>query len=333
MPRSLQQDSPSAQMLAGHIQPMLAVLGDMPRRPGEWGFEYKWDGVRAIAYWDGRRLRVESRNLLSVTARYPELGELTGRLRGRQAVLDGEIVAMDDHGRVSFSALQRRMHLTDPKVAAAARIVPVHYFIFDVLLLDDRVTMDLPYLQRRELLEGLGLEGDLCRVPPSHVGRGAEMLRNAREHTIEGVMAKRVGSAYQPGRRSGDWLKIKILGRQELVIGGWTTQEGDASRIGALLLGYYDDAGELHYAGRVGSGFTDATHRLLLSRLKPLTSEQNPFAERPPGRSVTFVQPRVVAEVEYRRWPAGMQIQQAAFKGLRDDKPARDVRRESLEDR
>lgn len=320
------------------VEPMLAVLSQgLPPDLDNYGFEYKWDGVRALCYWDGRNLRLESRNQLDITRRYPELHVLADALGSRTAILDGEIVALDEADRPSFPLLQNRMHVNDP--AAIRRLVdevPVRYLVFDLIYLDGRSTIERTYLHRRDLLEQLTLVGPSWQVPPAHIGEGAAMLQAAREQQLEGIVAKRIDSIYQPGRRSPDWLKIKVIARQEFVIGGWVPEGGNnTSRIGSLLLGYYEPATTggragkiLRFAGGVGTGFNDRWHRTLTSTLKPLTRATSPFADPVPKREAIFVEPILVAEIEYRRWPMGGMVHQGAFKGLRTDKDARKVVRE-----
>jgi bifunctional non-homologous end joining protein LigD len=317
-----------------HVDPMLALLSaSMPARPEEYGFEFKWDGVRAICYWDGRHIELRSRNDLEITARYPELHPPGKMLRG-PAVLDGEVVALDEADRPSFAQLQRRMHVTDKSaVVRLMREVPVLYVLFDVLYSKQRNHMSLPYTQRRELLEEMALSADHWQLTPAVRGKGDAMLDAARKNGLEGVVAKRLTSIYQPGRRSPEWLKIKIIQRQEFVIGGWIPEQtGRKNRVGALLIGYYDSNG-LRYAGNVGTGFTGMIHEDLTRRFAKLGQggqAASPFADRVPSRGVNFLKPSLVAEIEYRRWPQLGRVQQGAFKGLRMDKPARQVVREDV---
>jgi bifunctional non-homologous end joining protein LigD len=308
---------------------MLAVLsGGLPRELLRYAYEFKWDGVRAIAYWNGRELRLESRNLLDITHRYPELQALGEAIGERQAVLDGEIVALDEADRPSFGRLQQRMHVEDRQaIARLVRQVPAWYLIFDLLHLDGRSTLDLPYERRRQLLMELTLAGPSWRVPPAQVGEGRAMLEAARELALEGIVAKRLDSIYEPGRRSGAWLKIKLVMRDEFVIGGWIPEGGtNTSRVGALLLGYHQPRSDrLHYAGAVGSGFDQQWHEMLTELLKRRPRRTSPFAGPVNRPAPLYVEPELVAEVEYRRWPAGSHLQQAAFKGLRSDKDPAEV--------
>ena len=225
-----------------HLVPMPASAGRLPADDEEWAFEIKWDGVRAIAYWQPNQLRVESRNLNDVSARYPELRALGLQLGSREAVLDGEIVSFDEQGRPSFERLQRRMHVSSTSVIRRLAVeAPVSYVIFDLLYLDGHTTMALPYRERRALLEGLELKGPAWQTPAYHAGEGRELLAAAAEQRLEGVVAKRLASPYRPGKRTDEWLKIKNINRQELVIGGWLPGKGNrAGRLGALLMGYYE---------------------------------------------------------------------------------------------
>jgi bifunctional non-homologous end joining protein LigD len=331
-----------------HLVPMLASAGRLPAEDEDWGFEIKWDGVRAITYWRPRELRIESRNLNDVSARYPELRALGPQLGSREVVLDGEIVAFDEQGRPSFERLQRRMHVTSPStVRRLASEEPVSYLIFDLLYLDGHTTMALSYRERRALLEGLELKGPAWQTPAYHAGEGRELLAAAAQQRLEGVVAKRLDSPYRPGRRTDEWLKIKHVNRQELVIGGWLPGKGNrAGRLGALLMGFYEldgPAGErggdahghdsdplvLRYAGRVGTGFDDQELERLGRELAAHARESSPFTGTQPPRGARFVEPELVAEIEFRQWTNDRILRHSVYKGLREDKPAEEVRLET----
>lgn len=308
---------------------MLGVLSDLPDEPKQWAFEFKWDGMRVISFWDGEKLRLESRTQRNITASFPEFRDLGQAIGDCAVMLDGEILALDQQGRPNFTLMQRRMTAGPAQAMRVAAEVPVVYYLFDVLFLNDREMISLPYTDRRAALAALELKHPRCQIPPSYVGEGEAMLEVARERGLEGVMAKRLTSLYQAGQRSPNWRKIKIVRRQEFVVGGWTTERNRPQRIGSLLLGYHDEDGQLRYAGRVGSGFSAEDHKRLVSLLSELERPISPFSG--PVPLARYVAPRLVVEVEYRRWYPGGNLQQTAYKGLRPDKPAVEVIREQKE--
>jgi bifunctional non-homologous end joining protein LigD len=321
---------PEREPMPERLTPMLAGTGGLPRDESRWSFEVKWDGVRAIAYIKPGRLRMESRNLNDITEAYPEVRGILRDVGMRDLVLDGEIVAFDEGGRPSFERLQRRMHVTSPSsIRRLSKSMPVVYAIFDLLYLDGRSLMGMPYEQRRERLEELELGGPAWRVPAAHPGRGQALLEATAAQGLEGIVAKRLDSRYEPGRRTGAWVKIKHTRRQELVIAGWLPGEGRRTdRIGALLMGYRED-GELRYAGRVGTGFTERTLDDLRTRLAPLRRDTSPFTTAPRlPRNAVYVEPELVAEIEFREWTSEGVMRAPSFKGLRDDKPSAAVVRE-----
>ncbi|MGN6169021.1 MAG: DNA ligase D, partial [Solirubrobacteraceae bacterium] len=326
---------PGRQPMPERIVPMLArPATTVPEPQDDWSFELKWDGIRAIAYVRPGRLRLESRNQREITDSYPEVRGLLRDLGMREAVLDGEIVAFDDSGKPSFERLQSRMHVTSP--AAVRRLqgtIPVVYAIFDLLYLDGHALLEIPYEERRTQLEELGLRGAAWQVPTARRGAGTSLLEATRQRGLEGVIAKRLGSCYEPGRRSGAWLKIKHRLSQEFVIGGWLPGEGRRTdRIGALLVGYFQD-GELAFAGRVGTGFTERTLEKLAQELAPLQTKSKPFKRGPaPPRGAVFVEPRLVAQVEFAEWTAEGVLRAPSFKGLRSDREPAEVRRERADD-
>jgi bifunctional non-homologous end joining protein LigD len=316
-----------------HLEPMMATLSTLPPDQDAWAYEIKWDGVRAIGYSDPGHLRLESRNLKDITPRYPELRKLAEELGARRAVLDGEVVAFGDDGRPDFQRLQARMHLaSDSAVRRRMADTPVTYVLFDLLYLDGESLLGLPYIERRQRLEELDLDGPSWQTPRNHTGDGAKLLEASRERDLEGIVAKRLGSRYHPGRRSRDWLKVKNVLRQELVVGGWLPGRGRREgMIGALLVGYHDNDGRLRYAGRVGTGYTEDDLKRLAKRLEPLRRKSSPFDGRQPPRESCFVEPRLVCEVEFREWTSARTLRAPSFKGLRDDKDPADVQVESPE--
>ncbi|HVF20715.1 MAG TPA: non-homologous end-joining DNA ligase [Mycobacteriales bacterium] len=326
---------PDREPLPHSLVPMLATSGGgLPADGVGWGFEFKWDGVRALVHVEGGRARAVSRNSLDITPSYPELAGLGASLGARQVVLDGELVAFDESGRTDFGLLQQRMKLTGAAVRRMAKTVPVVYLAFDLLHLDGHSTMALPYTERRELLESLGLFGPSWQVPPYFPGDGAAVQEASLAKGFEGIMAKRLDSRYLPGKRADAWRKVKNIRRQELVVGGWTRGEGTRTgHLGSLLVGYYDDVGAFRYAGHVGTGFTQATLQDLAKQLTPIERADSPFdtaVPRPHALKSTWVEPRLVCEVEFTEWTREGRLRHPSFKGLRFDKPARDVVREPV---
>ncbi|WP_232237371.1 MULTISPECIES: non-homologous end-joining DNA ligase [Actinoalloteichus] len=313
------------------LRPMLATGGQpMPTGP-DWAWEFKFDGVRAIAAGDRAGVRLTSRNGNDITATYPELTVLGEILGAQRAVLDGEIVAMDDKGRPSFALLQRRMHVQRPTARLTGEI-PVACFVFDLLHLDGVSLLGESYLRRRELLDGLALDGRSARVrvPPSHRDVDPRRLLDiARDNGLEGTIGKRVASGYRPGVRSRDWLKFPLINTYEVVICGWQPGGGRrAGRIGSLMLGAHDSAGELRYVGHVGTGFTERMLAELLGMLQPIERPTSPFAGPVPreySRAAHWVEPRLVGEVVYRTWSPDGRLRHSAWRGLRPDRDAREI--------
>jgi bifunctional non-homologous end joining protein LigD len=309
---------------------MLAKPGTLPRPADAYAYEFKWDGYRTLLFADRGQARVQSRNLHDVTANYPELQSVARALGARRAVLDGEIVVLDARGRPDFAALQQRAGF-GPGPALAAQQAPVTYFGFDLLWLDGRSLMRQPYAARRAALEGLGLEDPALWVPPAELdGEAAQAA--SRKLGLEGIVAKRLDSPYEPGQRSGAWVKVKNVHRQEVVVGGWTPGEGGRKgALGALLVGTYED-GALVYAGRVGTGFTAQTLTRLQPELARRARSTSPFAARHPDMpdEVRWVRPALVCEVQFTSWTRDGLLRHASFKGLRSDKDPRDVRREEV---
>ena len=313
---------------------MLATSGTLPASDAGWAYEMKWDGLRALAYVSGGQVRLTSRTGRDITFVYPELTVMATAAGAHEAVLDGEIVAFGDGPWPDFEALQQRMNIS---TAAQARALsaqnPVSYLAFDLLWLDGRSLLDEPYSLRRELLDSLGLDSGRVQVPPSFAGEsGADIQAVSRQQRLEGIMAKRVSSRYEPGRRTTAWRKIKNVHRQEVVIGGWKPGEGGrAGWIGSLLVGVHDEDGALVYSGHVGTGFTQQTLRMLGERLSPLRRDTSPFAITVPPEDARFarwVEPELVAEIEFAAWTKSGRLRAPAYKGLRADKDPKEVIRE-----
>lgn len=311
------------------IVPMNATVGRLPHDDDQWAFEIKWDGVRTLAYAEPGELRLVSRTGRDVTAQYPEVRAMSRTLGSRRVVLDGELIAFDG-GRPSFQRLQSRINVSsEGDIRRAQGEAPVVYIIFDLLYVDGRSLLRHPYLERRAELASLELAGAHWQVPDYQRGDGGALLAATRAQGLEGVMAKLLRSTYQPGRRSRQWLKIKNVRRQEVVIAGWVPGQGRRSdSLGALVVGVYDDDGAFRYAGKVGTGFTEVTLKMLRSRLAELEVDASPFEGREPQRDTVFVRPELVCEVEFSEWTQTGTLRQPSFQGLRDDKEPRGVVRE-----
>jgi DNA ligase D-like protein (predicted ligase) len=310
------------------VPPMLATLTETLPSEGKWIYEPKLDGVRALIYVNDGKVRIYSRNRKPLNDAYPELVEaLEPAVRGN-AVLDGEVVAFDpERGVTSFARLQQRMQLRDP-VRARRSQVPVHLYLFDCLFYEGVDLTTLPLVDRKAVLRDVVWFDDPIHFTPHKTTGSAAMLRDACAQGAEGILAKRADSRYV-STRSSDWLKLKCVLQQELVIGGYTAPQGSRERLGALLVGYYEGK-SLRYAGKVGTGYDRRTLELLHRRLVPLQRDASPFSEGPaPAGDVQWVTPRLVAQIGFSEWTSAGLLRHPRFLGLRDDKPAREVRREA----
>ncbi|MFZ7088982.1 ATP-dependent DNA ligase [Curtobacterium sp. RRHDQ10] len=318
---------------AGDHRPMLASPATTPGAltPDDWAFEMKWDGVRALAAVRDGRVTLTSRNGNDLTAQYPELGELAERV-GVDAVLDGEVVAVDEHGRPDFGLLQNRMGLTKPReVAAAQRATPVRYLVFDVLEADGHDLTRVGYEHRREALGTVVEPGGAVEVPPAFAGTLDAAMAASRERGLEGVVAKRRTSRYAEGARSEAWVKVKHHATQEVVVGGWKPGAGRrAGGVGSLLLGVPGPDG-LAYVGKVGTGFRDRDLDAIGAVLDELATDSSPFVDVPraDARDARWVDPSRVAEVEFAEWTAAGRLRQPSWRGWRTDKLPDQVVRES----
>jgi bifunctional non-homologous end joining protein LigD len=304
-------------------KPMLATLATELPRGSDWLYEIKWDGYRALGYVRGGEARLVSRNDNDLTKRFPDVAKaLAKAARSPECVVDGEVCALDEQGRPSFSAMQQGKSGT-----------PIVYAVFDVLEIDGAPVLDVPLSERRERLEQL-LDARQKTVQISAVFEDGDGLYDAAlERGLEGVMAKRAQSRYAEGKRTRDWLKIKTHGREEFVVCGWTKGQGKRERsFGSLVLGTYRGA-ELHWVGNCGTGFSEHDIDMLLAKLEPLRTDTCPFPAVPKmpkvrKGDVVWVEPKLVCEVEFAEWTHDGHLRAPSFQGLRDDKPARAVRRE-----
>ena len=308
------------------IHPMLAITTDKAFDNPDWVFEIKWDGYRAVAFIEDGRVRLVSRNQNDLTPQFPELGTLPKFITGERAILDGEIVALDEEGRPSFSLMQQRTGFQPGKRRLPGRQgVPVVYYAFDLLYLDGLDLRQVPLERRKQLLKDHVEAGGVIHYSDHYPEKGLDLFQAAKQRGLEGIVAKRRDSTYQE-KRSSDWQKIKITQRQECVIGGYTDPEGSREYFGALVLGLYDQKKRLIHVGQAGTGFDRNMLKELFTRLEPLKTKENPFYGEIGGlRKVQFVRPEIVAEIKFSEWThetaeGGMKLRAPVFMGLRFDK-------------
>jgi bifunctional non-homologous end joining protein LigD len=298
---------------------MLATEGSVEKlKSTQWAFEGKWDGYRLLVDAEHGRLTLRSRRGRDVTHEYPQLEALAADLADHHVILDGEVVALDESGVPSFGEMQNR-----------ARSTRVEFWAFDILHLDGRSLLRAKYSDRRKLLGALAEAGGVIVPEPIPADNGPEAREYANKRRWEGVIAKKRGSTYQPGRRSSSWIKDKIWNTQEVVIGGWREGTGGrTSGIGALMCGIPEEDGGLHFAGRVGTGFTEKELTKLKNLLKPLETDESPFNTGLPtqdAKGVTFVKPELVGEVRYSERTSDGRLRQPSWRGLRPDKKPEEV--------
>jgi len=312
---------------------MLAVAATAPPADDDerWAYEMKWDGMRALVGIEDAEVWITSRAGNDATARFPEVAAIGPALGATNALLDGEIVALDEAGIPRFERLQPRMQAGRGRaIREHVASQPVVYMVFDVLWLAGHRTTELPYVDRRALLERLELGGDAWQTPASARGPGTAVLAASQDLGLEGVVAKRLDSPYLPGRRSDAWRKVKPHRGQELVVGGWLHGAGRLEgRLGSLLVGYHRPGGSLHFAGRVGSGIDERARVRLEALVADRARATSPFADTPRLPGPQWVEPEVVVEVAFHEWTSAGVLRAPRYKGIRDDKPARDVVRET----
>ena len=307
------------------VSPIKATTGTLPAGAG-WVYEIKWDGMRVLADVSPEGVRAWSANGRDATTAFPELDALAPALAPLDALLDGEVVALDEAGRPSFGRLQGRMHVSSrAESVRRAENIPVAYVVFDLLRLGGHDLTGRPWHERRRLLDQLAADlppgVDVAQVYDD----GPALLDAADQRGLEGVVAKRAESTYVPGARTRNWLKVKVRRHDELVVGGWSGGAGNREgRLGSLLVGFHDQSGDgvLRYAGRVGSGFNSAELDRIAARLAPLTTDTCPFVPPPEAlhrRGATWVRPEVVVEITYGEWTSDGRLRHPVYLGERTD--------------
>jgi bifunctional non-homologous end joining protein LigD len=309
------------------IHPMLATSIDGPFDGPDWLFEIKWDGYRAVAFIENGTVRLVSRNQNELTGRYPELKDLPSFVKAKSAILDGEVVALDEQGRASFSLMQQRTGFRPGGRRGATNAdVPVLYYAFDLLYLDGFDWRRVALEERKKKLASILMAGDSLRYSDHYEKQGKALFEIAQQKGLEGILAKKRDSIYQE-HRSSEWLKIKIRHRLEAVIGGYTEPEGSRAHFGSIVLGLYDTQGRLIHVGQAGSGFDQKSLAEIFKLLKKHETKKNPFyGEVEALRKISWVKPDLVVEIEYAEWTdgasggSGPKLRAPVFLGLRDDK-------------
>jgi bifunctional non-homologous end joining protein LigD len=333
-------DAAVAAPLPDFVAPMLATSVDAAFDDSGWLFEVKWDGYRVEAVVQDGRARLWTRNRVDGARYFPTLAGPAGWIKAREAVVDGEVVALDERGRPSFSLLQQRTGLAGLESATGRRsreatdlspeqraAIPLAYIVFDLLHLDGRSLLAVPLEDRKRLLRSVLRSDPVVRFSPHVLGDGSAYLRAAAEQGLEGIVAKRRASRYEPGARSRDWLKVKLRLEQELVVAGWLPGQGSSAELGSLIVAINHD-GRLQHAGQVGSGISEHARRALLGQLEPLRRDDSPLDPVPRLVEPRWVEPRLVVRAEFAEWTPDGLLRQAAYKGLEPDRDPTSVVRE-----
>jgi bifunctional non-homologous end joining protein LigD len=304
------------------LHPALASLSEKPFSSDDWLFEIKWDGIRALAVIEDGTTKLVARSARSISFEYPEFRDLAKYIRARTAVLDGEIVVLDDKGRSSFQRLQGRFGLENPSEKLQAQL-PVTYYFFDVLYCDGFDVRRSPLLERKQLLQKLVITTERIRISDHQIGNGLELFEAAISNGLEGLVAKRMSSPYPEGRTS-NWLKLKSVKELDAVVGGWTDPRGGRQYFGSLLVGLYEKSA-LRFVGGVGSGFPNALERELYEKLQQIPAKKCPFTPVPQTRErAHWVQPKLVAKVGYAEWTSDHHLRQPRFLGVQSDRDPRE---------
>ena len=324
-------------LMPSSVRPMLATLVDQPFDDAEWLYELKFDGYRAVAFVENGKVRLVSRNQNEFTSAYPELAVIAKSVDAKQAILDGEICALDPQGRSSFSLMQQRTGLSGEggrKIRNSRPDIPIVYYVFDILYVDGYSLFRVNLEERKELLRELLKSSDLVRYS-EHFEDGTGLYKAAAERELEGIIAKRRKSCYIE-KRSSEWLKIKITQMVECVIGGYTDPKGTRPNFGSIVLGLYDDRGRLISVGQAGSGFTERTHAEMWTKLKKLETAKNPLATKvESSRRTHWVKPELVAQIKFSEWThegqsGAVKMRAPVFLGLRTDKKPEECRFEHV---
>jgi bifunctional non-homologous end joining protein LigD len=306
------------------IHPMLATLVDEPFSDPDWIFETKWDGFRSVCFVSKGKARFVSRNQIEMTPQYPELTNIPKQIDAKEAILDGEIVALDEHGRPQFQLLQNKLRIRSGSYANA-RTAQLVYFAFDLLYLDGYDLMGCPVVERKARLEQILHPASFIKYSDHLESEGEAFFREIAKFRLEGMIAKRAASKYAQ-KRTADWLKVKTVQRSEVVVGGYTQPRGARSHFGSLVMGLYRE-GKLHYVAHVGGGFNEQKLREIHKLLQPLKTDKCPFVVKPKtNEPVQWVKPKLVAEVKFSEWTADERMRHPVFFGLREDKKPQDCK-------
>jgi bifunctional non-homologous end joining protein LigD len=311
------------------IHPMLATLVDEPFSNPEWIFETKWDGFRAVCFVENGRARFVSRNQLDMTHQYPELVDVGKQVDAKEAILDGEIVALDHDGMPRFQLLQPRVgRKKKTDIEALLGKAKIVYFVFDLLYVDGYDLTSCSVVERKAVLKSILRAATFMKFSEHIVGDGEAFFAQIEKFHLEGMMAKRAASPYVQ-RRSSDWLKVKTVERSEVVVAGYTQPRGARSHFGALVVGLYRD-GRLHYVAHVGGGFNERALEKIYKSMQPLRTKQSPFVDPPKtNEPVQWLKPKLVAEVKFSEWTADGHLRHPIFIGLREDKKPEQCRFEA----
>src|ERR1700738_3406031 len=306
------------------IQPMLATLVDDPFSDPEWIFETKWDGFRSVCFVKNGKSRFVSRNQIDMTPQYPELVSIAKQIAAKEAILDGEIVALDKDGMPKFQLLQPRVGRKSG-IEALRGQGHIVYYVFDLLYVDGHDLMLCPVVERKEALEQILRPASFVKLSEHIRGDGEAFFKQIENFHLEGMIAKRAASPYVQ-KRSKDWLKVKTVQRSEVVIGGYTQPRGSRSHFGALVVGLYRDR-ELHYVAHVGGGFNHRTLAQIHKLMQLLKTKESPFVDAPKtNEPVQWLKPKLVPEVKFSEWTAAHRTRHPVFIGLREDKKPEDCR-------